>query len=281
MADQEKAFDASDHLIKLRGGKDYLPVAWRLYWLRDKHPEAIIVTELLDRTDTFALFKADITIPYGGQAVEGVDMTGGGSATGHGSETAEDFGDFIEKAETKAIGRALAALGYGTQFCADELDELDGKRGERIVDSPVQRTQPRQAAPKRAAAPPIGAYESAHESARERQAQKEIERSSKEQHGFIRSLLARMFPDDDQAQVGCIASINEHAVNDAATEIHLIPLSKGEASAMISELQKMQQAEPEPKLAAVGADPGPEAPGVRQRQKSGQFYLGSATAPSR
>ena len=38
-----------------------------------------------------------------------------------------------EKAETKAVGRALAMLGYGTQF-APELDE-----GERIVDSPVER----------------------------------------------------------------------------------------------------------------------------------------------
>ena len=150
MADQEKPFDASDHLIKIQGGKEYLPVAWRLVWLRDQHPEAIIVTELLERTDTFALFKADITIPYGGQAAEGVDMTGGGSATGHGSETKADFGDFIEKAETKAIGRALAALGYGTQFYAEEMDELDGKRGERIVDAPVHRTQPQQKAPERA-----------------------------------------------------------------------------------------------------------------------------------
>jgi hypothetical protein len=37
------------------------------------------------------------------------------------------------KAETKAVGRALAMLGYGTQF-APEMDE-----GERIVDSPVAK----------------------------------------------------------------------------------------------------------------------------------------------
>lgn len=142
-------FDPKKHITDLRG-KDYLEVKWRLVWLRDQHPEAMIITELLEHTDTFALFKADITIPYGGQAAEGVDMTGGGSATGHGSETADDFGDFIEKAETKALGRALAALGFGTQFCADELDEMAGKRGERIVDSPVQRTEPSQKAPERA-----------------------------------------------------------------------------------------------------------------------------------
>ena len=39
----------------------------------------------------------------------------------------------MEKAETGSIGRALALLGYGTQFCADELDE-----GDRIVDAPAE-----------------------------------------------------------------------------------------------------------------------------------------------
>lgn len=45
----------------------------------------------------------------------------------------EEHPDFIEKAETGSIGRALALIGYGTQFCADELDE-----GKRIVDAPTQ-----------------------------------------------------------------------------------------------------------------------------------------------
>src|SRR5262249_3254316 len=58
----------------------------------------------------------------------------GGMATGTKSEKAASFPDFIEKAETGAIGRALAGLGYGTQFTGDELDEA-----HRIVDSPVER----------------------------------------------------------------------------------------------------------------------------------------------
>lgn len=56
-------------------------------------------------------------------------------ATGTKMETRGDFGDFVEKAETGAIGRALAMCGYGTQF-APELAE-----GARIVDAPVQRQQ--------------------------------------------------------------------------------------------------------------------------------------------
>jgi hypothetical protein len=58
----------------------------------------------------------------------------GGIGTGTKSETAANFPDFIEAAETGAIGRALASLGFGTQF-APELQEL-----QRIVDSPVSRS---------------------------------------------------------------------------------------------------------------------------------------------
>jgi hypothetical protein len=73
--------------------------------------------------DNTAVFRAMVSIP------------GGGSATGWGSESAGDFRDYLEKAETKAIGRALAALGFGTQFCPDfEFGAAVG----RVVDSPVK-----------------------------------------------------------------------------------------------------------------------------------------------
>lgn len=111
-------FKPQEHTVTLRGGQAYLPVAWRLVWLRTDHPDAIVTTELVDHREGFALFRAQVSIP------------GGGSATGWGSETSKDFLDYIEKAETKALGRALAALGYGTQF-APELSEGD------IVDAAV------------------------------------------------------------------------------------------------------------------------------------------------
>lgn len=129
-------FNPREHLrqLKGRGGvAEYLDVKWRLVWLRDEHPDAAIESEKVEGgiESNYAVFKARVSIP------------GGGSATGWGSETKADFGDFLEKAETKAIGRALAALGYGTQFAPD-LDE-----GERIADSPVER----RAAPPRPAPP--------------------------------------------------------------------------------------------------------------------------------
>lgn len=118
-------FDPTRHLSRI-SGSDYLEVKWRLVWLRDQHPDATIATELVkiggEGSNAFAIFKATIGLPSGG------------NASGYGSETAGDFRDFIEKAETKAVGRALAALGYGTQFSHDY--EFGAAQG-RVVDAPV------------------------------------------------------------------------------------------------------------------------------------------------
>lgn len=116
---QRAAFNPREHLMDLKG-KDYLQVAWRICWFRDALPEGTIETNIVEHDAEHAIFKATI---YNGDLM---------LATAHGSETKRDFGDFLEKAETKAIGRALAMCGYGTQFTADELDE-----GERIADSPL------------------------------------------------------------------------------------------------------------------------------------------------
>lgn len=122
----EKQFDASRYLVRLKG-KDYLEVKWRLLWLRTEHPDALVETEMVSHTfqPPMAVFRARVTIPEGG------------SATGWGHEDAADFGDYLEKAETKALGRALAALGYGTQF-TEEFDFV-AEDGQRVVDAPVDR----------------------------------------------------------------------------------------------------------------------------------------------
>ncbi|MGQ9674038.1 MAG: hypothetical protein ACUVX1_00015 [Chloroflexota bacterium] len=149
---EQKSFDASKYLTKLQG-RDYLEVKWRLLWLRTEHPEAVVNTELVlppsqltgKDGESFALFKATVSIP------------GAGSATGWGSETAKDFRDYIEKAETKALGRALAALGFGTQFCED-FDFTTRDNGH-TVDSPVDSPRSRSAA---ASAPSASSGPAAH-----------------------------------------------------------------------------------------------------------------------
>lgn len=107
-------------LLNLRG-KDYLEVKYRLVWFREERPDFSIETEIIDRQDDVTVAKAVIKDPAGRVL-----------AMAHKREDQKGFPDHMEKAETGAIGRALALLGYGTQFCADELDE-----GERIVDAPA------------------------------------------------------------------------------------------------------------------------------------------------
>lgn len=106
-------------IIQLKG-KDYLQVAQRLVWFREEKPDWRILTEFISLSEGFAIAKAQI-----------VNEQGCVMATAHKREDQSHFPDFMEKAEAGAIGRALAYCGYGTQFCADELDE-----GERIVDAP-------------------------------------------------------------------------------------------------------------------------------------------------
>ncbi|HWV24518.1 MAG TPA: hypothetical protein VNZ58_10015 [Thermomicrobiales bacterium] len=118
----QTTFDPSQHLSSIKG-QEYLEVKWRLAWLRAEHPDAVITTQLASHEDDRAIFSAHVQIPDGG------------SATGWGSETAGSFGNYIEKAETKAIGRALAALGFGTQFC---MDFDDGPETGVLADAPVQ-----------------------------------------------------------------------------------------------------------------------------------------------
>src|SRR5947209_7823254 len=81
--------------------------------------------KVIKRANGFVVFRATVTDGKGGKA------------TATKSEKAASFGDYLEKAETGAVGRALAMLGFGTQFTGDDLDEQ-----HRIVDAPVDRSTP-------------------------------------------------------------------------------------------------------------------------------------------
>lgn len=111
--------------------KEYLQVQWRLVWFREEHPTWTIDTKILTVNETVALARAEIR-----------DETGRIIGTGHKTETPTGFPDYVEKAETGAIGRALAIIGFGTQFASDDLDE-----GHRIVDAPATPPGPKAAAP--------------------------------------------------------------------------------------------------------------------------------------
>lgn len=117
------AFDFKRHLIKVQGGRTYLPVSARIVWFRQEHPDWSIETEMVEinHEKQYAIFRARIC-----------DGDGKLMATGTKKEDVKGFGDYIEKSETGAVGRALALCGFGTQFSPD----LDESTTGRYADSP-------------------------------------------------------------------------------------------------------------------------------------------------
>jgi hypothetical protein len=119
-------FNPRDHFISLKG-KQYLPVAARIAWFRDECPDWTVNTYAVPE-----LSGAD----YCTFAAEILDNNGRLIAKAHKTEHEKHFADYREKAETGAIGRALALCGYGTLF-AQELEEPITPSGDmRIVDAP-------------------------------------------------------------------------------------------------------------------------------------------------
>ena len=111
-------------LMNLKG-KPYLQVAHRLVWLTEAYKRYSVDTNFLALNEDLAIARTTVTVyDDTGMAVR--------TATATKRETKKDFPDFIEKAETGSLGRALAMLGLGTQFCTQDMDE-----GDRLADSPI------------------------------------------------------------------------------------------------------------------------------------------------
>lgn len=199
-------FDPSRYLTKV-SGSDYLEVKWRLLWLRQIHPDAVIETDMMQHDGQAAIFKATVSLPGPG-----------GSATGWGSEQYGDFRDYIEKAETKALGRALAALGFGTQFCQDFAF---GAEQNRVVDAPVdlQRQQQRRQQQQSGAAP---------------EAKPSDQPATARQHGFIDTLTRELNLTEEALKLEVESSFG----------VPVSGLSRRDASILIERLQQRRADRP-------------------------------------
>lgn len=120
-------------LLNLKG-KKYLMGAYRLQWMNEEVAKFDIQTEFLLLNDEQTIARATVILfDENGHVLK--------KATATKRETKRDFPDHTEKSESSAIFRALAMMGYGTQYALSDLDE-----GNRLADSPLE-TSKREAKP--------------------------------------------------------------------------------------------------------------------------------------
>ncbi len=107
----------------------YLDVKYRLLWFRLHRPEGKIDSEIVRVDDKSAIVSCKLYNDRNDSPEQYIAR-----ACAQRFVSNERFGDrYLEIAETAALGRVLAAAGYGTQFCgvADML-------GDVIVDAPIE-----------------------------------------------------------------------------------------------------------------------------------------------
>ena len=114
-------------LMNLKG-KEYMQIMYRWMWFEEENERYDVSTDFIKLDDDHAIARCTISVLEDTSA--GVRVVR--KVTEYKKEELKHFPDFVEKAASGAAGRALIALGYGTQFAAADLDE-----GDRIVDSPV------------------------------------------------------------------------------------------------------------------------------------------------
>jgi deoxycytidylate deaminase len=113
----------TDGIVNIHG-KQYKTVALRVQEFRQQHPTWAIRTELVHRDDTLVVMKAAI-----------IDESEHVIGTGYSEEVRSSSNinrtSALENAETSAIGRALAAAGFGgTEYAsADEVANAISQQG--------------------------------------------------------------------------------------------------------------------------------------------------------
>jgi len=110
-------FDPVQHLRTLEDGSEYLPARWRLVWFLERHGEYSITSNLVHLSARLVIVKVTITLP------------GGRSAEGLGMASLHEVYRYVETAQTHALARALAMLGFGTESALDFDTEAPADAG--------------------------------------------------------------------------------------------------------------------------------------------------------
>lgn len=177
-------FDPVKHLTKVQGG-DYMEVKWRITWFRLEWPHGRIETQIVDLNPDYAVVRAEVTA-----ISESAEVRGYASGTGMVERIRFD-GGYLEKAETKAVGRALAMLGFGAQHT--EPGEMDytnssGVQG-RSGSGPAQASPPQRNRIDRLA--------------------RELKMSDQDLHALVKQHTGREYKDIDKRQASGLIDLLE------------------------------------------------------------------------
>ena len=116
----------------------YLDVKYRLLWFRLHRPNGKINSEIVHVDDKSAIVSCKLYADKGDSDEHYIARS-----CAQRFLSQEKYGDrYLEIAETAALGRVLAAAGYGTQFCGS-TDML----GDVIVDAPVDFSRQEESGP--------------------------------------------------------------------------------------------------------------------------------------
>ena len=137
-------FDPSKYLRKEEGENGasfYLDTKFRLLWFRLSHPNGRIEKIPKVMNKDYATFEVRI---YADANDEPGHFLANGFASRYRDDSTEYGKNFVETAETAALGRALKDAGYGTQFCdialPNDLSFVDA--GMQIAFDSLDENQP-------------------------------------------------------------------------------------------------------------------------------------------
>lgn len=105
-------FNWKKYVIRVQGGREYLTAAARLRWFRDEHPDWSINTDILSIDTSGVLMKATVSDASGFPIATGIKQV----------NKTKDAENYISKAETGAVNRAITFCGYGLPD-EDEMSE--------------------------------------------------------------------------------------------------------------------------------------------------------------
>lgn len=117
--------------------KQYKTVALRVNEFREERPEWAIETEIIENTDQRVIMKATIGKPVEGSTAYLIIGTGYAEEMRGSSQINRTSA--LENCETSAIGRALAACGYGGEeyASANEVQNAIGQQKEQMTPEPI------------------------------------------------------------------------------------------------------------------------------------------------